>query len=145
MNRIHVQRYTSDALPTLGHVLVAPAGTDRRFQCFSLEDRHRDGPKVAGDTRIPEGEYRLEWREAGRFAQRWQSRGFPGSLHLQDVPGFSTILIHAGNSKKDTEGCILLGMGARLDLRTIQVSRAAVTKVYNFVLRYKEPWRVVVQ
>ena len=142
MNRIHVQRYTKDDEPTLGHVLVAPAGSDMRFQCFSLEDRHREGPKVAGDTRIPKGIYKLAWRTVGRFAARWKRRGLPGSIELLDVPGFEAILIHAGNTKADTEGCLLMGMGANIDQRTISHSRDAVSTVYRIVHAHKGPWQV---
>ena len=143
MNTIHVARMFTDEHPTVGVVTVAPFGKPS-WHCFSLEDRFR-ADKVLGDTRIPEGTYPLRWRRAGRFAQRWQKRGYPGSLQLHDVPGFSTILLHAGNTKADTEGCLLLGMGARLDLRTIQASRDAVTQVYYTVQRNAGDWQVVVQ
>ena len=142
MRTIHVQRFTTDARPTVGLVQVQVEGG--WFQCFSLEDRYRDG-KVAGDTRIPEGVYKLVWRKVGRFAKRWQARGFPGSLQLMDVPGFEYVLIHAGNTKRDTEGCLLLGMGADLDTRTISKSRVAVAKVYGAVAAHEGPWTVVVR
>ena len=142
MNTIHVQRYTHDDQPTLGHVLVAPGWSEQRFQCFSLEDRYREGPKVYEDTRIPEGTYKVEWRTVGRFAKRWQGRGYPGSLHLLDVPGFTTILIHAGNTHKDTAGCLLMGMGGHMAQRTISHSRDAVEKVYHMVDRYAGDWQV---
>ena len=144
MRTIHVERMFSDAKPTVGLVRVAPGGNGPAGLCFSLEDRYR-AEKVAGDTRIPGGTYRLEWRTVGRFAERWQARGFPGSLQLMDVPGFEYVLIHAGNTKRDTEGCLLLGMGADLDTRTTSRIRVAVAKVYDLVAAHEGPWTVVVR
>ena len=144
MNRIEVSRMYHDDRPTVGVVVVRPHD-EAPFHCFSLEDRFRR-EKVRGDTRIPAGTYWLDWRTAGRFARRWQARGFPGSLQLLDVPGFEYVLIHAGNTKRDTEGCVLMGMGADLGLRTISKSRIAVAQVYEMVRRFdKGSWEVVIQ
>ena len=55
----------------------------------------------AGTTAIPKGSYRLEIRISAKFKGK---RAF-----VRDVPGFEAILIHEGNTKKDTAGCILLG------------------------------------
>ena len=146
MNTIHVARMYSDEHPTIGVVQVRPE-KGQGFQCFSLEDRFRSpaGPKVLGDTRIPGGTYHLRWRKVGRFAKRWQARGFPGSLQLRLVPGFEYILIHAGNTKADTAGCILMGMSADLETRTIGKSRKAVRHIYELVAAHKGPWMAVVQ
>ena len=35
---------------------------------------------------------------------------------LQDVPGRSSILIHAGNHPYDTQGCILVGVNSRVGM-----------------------------
>jgi hypothetical protein len=74
---------------------------DGAFECFTLEDRVREGPKIAGETAIPAGRYAVKMRWSNRFAM-----ALP---HLQDVPGFASILIHAGNTDKDTAGCVLVG------------------------------------
>ena len=142
MNTIYVQRYTSDDRPTLSHVLVAPAEGDETFMCFGLEDRFRVGPKVAGDTRIPAGVYRLAWRTVGRFAARFQRKGYKGAIELCNVPGFTAILIHAGNTKADTTGCLLVGMGANLAQRTISHSRDAVAKLYGLFSRHEGDWEI---
>lgn len=143
MNTVHVKRLMTDDRPTVGLVRMrAEGGTV--FQCFSLEDRYRQD-KVMGDTRIPAGTYPLKWRRVGRFAERWKKRGYPGALQLHDVPGFTTILLHAGNTAAQTAGCVLLGMGADLDARTIQKSRMAVTRVYSIVRDNPGDWQVVIQ
>ena len=125
MNTLHVKRLTSDDKPTLGIVRVKG-----EFVCFSLEDRPRE-VKVKGDTRIPAGRYLLAWRHAGKWARRYKARGFPGSLQLLTVPGFTDVLIHAGNTKRDTAGCVLMGLGANSADRTITQSRLACDEVYS--------------
>ncbi len=37
------------------------------------------------------------------------------TFEVMNVPGRSGILIHVGNSEKDTSGCILLGLGLESD------------------------------
>jgi len=49
---------------------------------------------------IPEGEYRVESHYSHRFKNVFK---------VFDVPGRFDILFHAGNSVKDTHGCILVG------------------------------------
>lgn len=50
---------------------------------------------------IPEGTYTVKKYNSPRFPDTWE---------IQDVEGRSHILIHAGNSPKDVEGCIAVGM-----------------------------------
>lgn len=49
---------------------------------------------------IPEGEYRCDLFESSRWGTVYR---------VQNVPGRSAILFHAGNTTADIEGCILLG------------------------------------
>lgn len=70
--------------------------------CLILEDVVRDGPKVYGKTAIPFGCYQVVMVNSPRF-----KRELP---LLKDVPNFTGILIHPGNSAKDTEGCLMPGL-----------------------------------
>ena len=81
---------------TIGELFVGD-----KFECYVLEDRVRNGTKVAGKTAIPEGNYEI----ALTFSQRFQR---PLPLLLL-VPGFSGVRIHPGNTAADTEGCLLVG------------------------------------
>lgn len=57
--------------------------------------------KVYGETAIPAGTYQVRMTYSNRF-----KRIMPEVLN---VPGFSGIRIHSGNTAKDSLGCILLG------------------------------------
>lgn len=77
-------------------------------QFFTVEDEVREIKgvpveewKVAGETAIPVGTYRVIVSWSNRFRKHLPL--------LLDVEGFKGIRIHAGNTEKDTEGCILVG------------------------------------
>ena len=71
----------------------------------TLEDKDRyleaGEVKVDGDTAIPRGRYPVTLSMSQRFG-----RVMP---EIQDVPGFTGVRIHGGNTEKDTAGCPLLG------------------------------------
>lgn len=94
---------------------IGKLSIDGVYFCDTLEDKVRDlqdinhdedfddegEGKIYGQTAIPYGLYQVEivfWKK-----------------HQKDIPilsgveGFTGILIHAGASQKDTEGCILVG------------------------------------
>ena len=110
-----IRRWFSEQ-STIGELFV---GED--FECFTLEDVIRDGPKVPGQTAIPEGIYHIEITPSHRF-----KRDLP---LLLNVPNFSGIRIHPGNTDEDTEGCILVGQIAGQDI--IWQSRAAFDALFK--------------
>ena len=92
---------------TIGKLYV-----DKEYFCDTLEDvvrdKNKDGDlndigenKVYGETSIPYGTYEIEVRYSPKF-----KRELPALLN---VPHFEGILIHRGNTNKDTLGCILVG------------------------------------
>ncbi|MGE0409524.1 MAG: DUF5675 family protein [Amphiplicatus sp.] len=107
--QIIVDRYHSTNEATLSRVSV-----DGAFFCYGLEDEAR-AVKVAGETRIPGGSYHVALRTFGVHHDRYKrDRRFrdvhEGTLWIKDVPGFEHILIHPGNTERDTQGCLLVGM-----------------------------------
>lgn len=108
--------------------------------CWTLEDTWREpgSPKVPGRTCIPAGTYPLKITWSPRF-----KRNLP---LVENVPGFSGIRIHPGNTEADTEGCVLPGLGRTATMVTH--SRAA----YDLILpplqaaldRGTEVWLTVV-
>lgn len=82
---------------TIGELYV-----DGEHIADTLEDRVRpEGEKIYGKTAIPEGTYEMVLSYSPRF-----KKILPEILN---VPNFTGIRIHCGNSSADSSGCILVG------------------------------------
>lgn len=82
---------------TIGKLYV-----DGVYFCDTLENPVRpEGVKIPNETAIPYGTYEVVVNFSPKF-----KRVLP---RLLNVPMFDGILIHRGNSVKDTSGCILVG------------------------------------
>ena len=103
--KIELHRRKLTAKATLGDLFV-----DGVFECHTLEDVVRlndpttpqnEGAKVWGATAIPAGVYKVIINLSQRFKRLM--------MRLLNVPDFTGILIHGGNTAEDTHGCILVG------------------------------------
>lgn len=84
---------------------------DDIFECYTLEDQYQ-AVKVMHETCIPEGTYDIKFRKTGGFHAKYSERyknAHYGMLHIQDVPNFTYILIHTGNTDEHTSGCLIVG------------------------------------
>jgi len=111
------------------------------FECYTLEDQYQ-AVKVMHETCIPEGTYDIKFRTVGGFHEKYKKRygaDHYGMLHLQDVPNFTYILIHAGNTDEHTSGCLIVGETQQdLDLSDdgfIGHSGVAYKKLYKKVAK----------
>ena len=102
MNLILKREYFGDTF-TVGKLYK-----DDQYIGYTLEDKVREvigAPvetwKQFGNTAIPTGTYKVLITMSNRFKMKLPQ--------LLDVPGFSGVRIHTGNSSADTEGCILVG------------------------------------
>ena len=99
---------------------------DDVFECYTVEDTDRKmeedlTKKVNGKTAIPRGRYEVVLSMSNRF-----KKVLPEVLN---VPGFTGIRIHAGNSSIDTEGCVILGsVNAKVDDDWVGGSKIALTQ-----------------
>lgn len=109
---------------TIGQLFI-----DGQYFCDTCEDTDRgldqmmDVPeilkrKIQNETAIPTGVYTVRFTYSPRF-----KRLMP---QIENVKGFSGVRIHAGNTAKDTEGCVLLGKNTIKG--GVTNSRAWVTK-----------------
>lgn len=95
--KIKLKRTFKGAEYTIGKLYL----NDEYF-CDTLEDVVRpEGRKIAGKTAIPTGEYKVVLTESKRFKKLLPL--------LINVPDFTGVRIHSGNTHHDTEGCILVG------------------------------------
>lgn len=114
--------------PSIGGATMGVLFVDGHFECFTLEDTIREIAgqpvatwKVPTHTAIPAGRYPLIITPSVRFQR-------PLPL-VVDVPGFSGVRIHPGNTVADTEGCILVGAD-RQPQRVLQ-SRIAFERLFE--------------
>tara|TARA_B110000093_G_scaffold16473_1_gene15229 strand:+ start:785 stop:1249 length:465 start_codon:yes stop_codon:yes gene_type:complete len=134
---LEVLRFSSHSDSTLG-MLFDITGGIRKFLCFTLEDEHRD-VKVMAETRIPAGRYALKLRKEGGFHNRYSKKyesTHKGMIHVQDVPGFTYILWHTGNTDEHTAGCLLLGDTSQQNITKegfIGSSTSAYKRVYPLI------------
>ena len=96
-------------LPRGGELEASPRGGLEEVFCDTLEPTWRDykhgGRKLKGCSAIPEGRYPVVITYSPKMKE-WLPL-------LVNVPMFSGIRIHAGNTAKDTQGCILVGQNLK--------------------------------
>jgi len=133
--KLEVLRYSDNGESTLGLLKV-----DGKFFCYTIEDEYRD-VKVKGDTRIPDGIYKINLRNEGGLTAKYAKR-FPGihrgMLWLRDVPNFKYIYIHVGNTDDNTAGCILVADNVNNNTITegfAGSSRPAYVRLYKEILK----------
>lgn len=105
---------------TIGFLYVNENGSTK-YLCDVLEDKVRDvnkngvfdgnEKKVYGETAIPYGRYEIDMKTVSpAMKNKTWSIKYNGIVpRLKNVPSFSGILIHPGNTTKDTSGCLLVG------------------------------------
>lgn len=106
---------------------------DSKVLCWILEDEFRT-KKVYKETRISAGIYELILREYGTHHERYKLK-FPqihkGMIQLKNVPNFTDILFHIGNTEQDTAGCLLVGFLCSIEQNRYTLLNS--TKAYKFI------------
>ena len=106
---------------TIGHLYIRQQvmdeyqpGTEDKYFCDTLEPTWRDyangAYKVKGRSAIPEGRYAVVISWSPKF-KMWLPILLGGPEFNKQWQG---IRIHAGNTAKDTQGCILVGRNQRV-------------------------------
>ena len=101
MDYIYYQRLTEGKDFTIGEFRIS--GT--RIRGYFLEPGGPSTKQTGLDRRIPPGAYNLVWHKG----KHWSN---VVKLYNDEVPISRAILIHSGNSGKDTEGGLIAGSRA---------------------------------
>ncbi|EFP3714213.1 hypothetical protein NEF00_001848 [Campylobacter coli] len=106
------------------------------FECFALEE-DKEGLESGKDLRIPEGNYNLRRHTPSRFENTLRSITKKDdtmiNVYNDEVPSSRAILIHWGNTDKDTQGCILLGLTKDNNNESVGQSRQACKEFYDLM------------
>lgn len=107
---------------TIGHLYI-----DGKYFCDTIEDKDRgltssmgavaiQSKKVINETAIPTGTYKVSMNTISpRFQNTSWAKKWKGIVpRLMDIPGYMGVLIHPGNTEKDTSGCILVGQNKQV-------------------------------
>tara|TARA_X000001382_G_scaffold40853_1_gene27377 strand:- start:251 stop:748 length:498 start_codon:yes stop_codon:yes gene_type:complete len=107
------------------------------FTCFTLEDQYQK-IKVEGETRIPEGLYKVKQRKVlSGLTKKYRAKypWFDYHFELQDVPNFKYVYIHIGNDHENSRGCLLVGDRLKSnkvdDVNNLGSSRPAFERLYK--------------
>lgn len=140
---IRIDRIAKKSTYTIGKLYLNGV-----YFCDTLEDTDRGltqgmplqkikDLKIKGATAIPKGKYKVTMNVVSpKFSKRATYQFCQGKLpRLLNVDGYEGVLIHIGNTAKDTEGCILVGQNKVIG----QVINSTVTfkKLYAEMLKYQ--------
>lgn len=136
--KILIDRKWKKETYTIGRLYV-----DGVLFCNSLEDKDRglkqtnslstiQSKKVYAETAIPTGTYnvRMDVKSPKYSSYSWYKNLCGGYMpRLDNVPGFSGILIHPGNTALDSSGCILVGKNTKVG--QVTDSKNTFSKLYK--------------
>ncbi|EFU6108632.1 hypothetical protein HT414_001909 [Campylobacter coli] len=139
-----IRRYTGKTC-VIGKFKVLDDEEKILFECFSLE-RKEEGLESGKNLRVPAGVYDLKRHINSSFNDKGKKE-VAGVIVLKeddsvlniynnDVDFERHILIHWGNTYKDTKGCILLGLTKDNNNESVGQSRLACKEFYD--LMYKK-------
>ena len=149
-----LKRIARREMYTIGHLYI-----DGRYFCDAIEDKDRGlrqdmqasvirAIKRKGVTAIPTGRYRVTLDvRSQKFSQKKYEKNYgfcDGYLpRLINVPGFEGVLIHVGNTAKDTEGCLLVGKNTKVG--KVLESRVTFVRLYEILKKAKDSIYITIE
>ena len=112
---------------THGRLFKVHENGKRDLLCYTLEDAERP-VKIKGETAIPTATYTVIVTMSPRFKKELPL--------IMNVPNFSGVRFHGGNTENDSEGCPLLGMVRHMD--AISNCAPAVSLVTKMIKQAKQ-------
>lgn len=125
---LKLKRLSLTPTETIGALLI-----DDKPICWTLELPWKSNKK--GESCIPVGHYHIKRFDSPRFEMETFK---VYDLQGREVAGRDGIIIHAGNTTDDTEGCIILG----LDVGLLK-GRPAVLQSKNAVSRFMDELAII--
>lgn len=140
--RIEIHRLYQKKTCCLGELkLFKDKNEEAIFSCKTLEE-DEEGTASNSDLRVPSGKYQCKWHWGSRFQNvlsRITNQEQPPLLIYNDsVSASRCILIHNGNTHKDTKGCILLGKAYGDDGESVIQSQPACKDFYLKLNRHNQ-------
>lgn len=142
--RILIDRKYKKELYTISNLYI-----DGKYFCNTIEDTDRGltqstpleeirKKKVSSKTAIPSGIYKVTLDVVSpKYSKNSYYKAVCNSKlpRLLNVPGFDGILIHCGNTEKDSAGCLIVGEN-KVKGQVIN-SRSTFEKLYKELLKDK--------
>lgn len=120
INNIVIFRQFIGPRTTLGQLYL-----NGEYVGYTCEDTLRpDRIKLKHETAIEEGMY---------YSRKYTSTTFGECIAIDDVPNFTHIRIHGGNTHENSSGCVLLGLNRDKENFRISNSRPAMDKLYEML------------
>lgn len=132
---------------------------DNKYFCDTLEDPDRGltstmnlteikSKKIKGDTAIPTGTYKITLDvvspKYSNFSKYPYVKFCEGKMpRLLNIPGYEGVLIHAGNTQKNTEGCLLVGENKVVG--KVINSQATWKKLYEILQKDKDNLSITIK
>ena len=138
--KISLKRIYTNNQYTIGHLYV-----DGTYVCDVLEDADRGlkdsmtldeirSKKIKDKTAIPQGNYKVTMNVISpRFSKKKYYKDFCGGRlpRITSVKGFDGVLIHIGNTDKDSSGCLIVGYNK--EKGKVLNSKQAFEKLYRML------------
>lgn len=138
--KITLKRIYTNNQYTIGHIYI-----DGTYVCDCIEDADRGlrdamnldeirAKKIKDRTAIPQGNYKVTMNVISpRFSKKKYYKDFCGGRlpRILNVKGFDGVLIHIGNTDKDSSGCIIVGYNK--EKGKVLNSKEAFEKLYRML------------
>lgn len=149
-----LQRYSDNGDSTLGLLFerrITGPGQVLKFLNYTIEDEHRE-VKVKSETRIPEGFYELKIARfvdargkeiVSPLTKRYRDKypWFKNHIEITNIPNFTAVYCHIGNTDNHSAGCVLFGDTANNNMKAegfIGESTEAFKRWYERVFAHLE-------
>lgn len=111
---IYLVRFAESDKSTIGVLLAPGDDVSKDIQGYGLEPGGPSTAEANQNKRIPAGQFNVMYNDGDKYPKTTpkiyrEEKDAQGNPLPDDVPKDRGILIHQGNSREDTQGCIIVG------------------------------------